>query len=89
MINPYFVKFPKIWKNILFLLASKVDWVIKIKVKIFLGIMKSLRSKMVYYVMMNFCMYLMALFDFKLNLNVPVVGHFGFNKTMELISLDY
>jgi hypothetical protein len=68
MTNLFFVKFMKIWRNILFLLASKVDWIIKIKVKSFLGIMKILTSKMVYYVMMNFCMYLMALLDFKLNM---------------------
>jgi len=66
MTNPFFVKFVKIWRNIPFLLASKIDWIIKIKVKIFLGIMKSLKSKMVYYVMMNFCMYLMALVNSKL-----------------------
>jgi hypothetical protein len=65
MTNLFFVKFVKIWKKTFSLLASKVNSKIKIKVKIPLMITKSLNLKMVGYIMMNFCMYLMALYDFK------------------------
>jgi hypothetical protein len=53
----------KIWKKILLLLASKVNWKIEVKVKIFLAIMTSLSFKMVCYIMMDFYMYMMALFN--------------------------
>jgi hypothetical protein len=63
--NFFFVKFMKIWKKILSSLASKIDWRIEIKVKFILMITTSLSFKMVCYIMMDFCMYLMALLDSK------------------------
>jgi hypothetical protein len=65
MTQPFFVKFMKIWKTFL-LLASKANYKVMVKSKIFLVIMSSLSFKMVYYIMMFFCMFLMALHDFKI-----------------------
>jgi len=53
-----------IWKKIFSLLASKVNWKIKVKVKIFLVITTNLSFKMVCYIMMD-RMHLMALFNSK------------------------
>jgi hypothetical protein len=55
----------KIWKNTLLLLASKANQGVIIKSKIFVVIMLSSSFKMVYFIMMVFCMLLIALHDFK------------------------
>jgi hypothetical protein len=65
MTNPLFDKFMKTQRKIPLLLASKVDKRIEIKVKIFLMITTSLNFKMVYYIMMDSCMNLIALLDSK------------------------
>jgi len=63
--NPSLLNFLKIWKIIFLLWASKMNWGIKIKFKIFWVFITSLNFKMVYYIMMGFYMHLMAMFNFK------------------------
>jgi hypothetical protein len=49
--------------------------------------MISSSSKMAYYIMMDYCMHLMALLDTKHDDSTTF--HFGFNKIMELIVWNY
>jgi hypothetical protein len=82
----------KIWKKIPLLLTSKVNWKIKIKVKDFSSDHDTFEFQdgLLYhdgflYIPNNptWFQVLQAKHD------APIVGHFGFNKLMELISWYY
>jgi hypothetical protein len=70
-------------KNDLFVIGMKNQLKNKNQIQSLSSIMISSSSKMVYYIMMDYCMHLMDLLATKRDDSTTF--HFGFNKIMELV----